>query len=126
MALAELAGRVGNQVLRRGLRGLAGSEGGERDLVPGQPVQTVRPHKKETDQSHTSVWLDAEDERSPMDMVFEERPIPWEDTIVACWGGGDPKLGHPIEYIKLDDCTEANPAICKYCGLRYYHSGSHH
>jgi len=36
--------------------------------------------------------------------------------------GIDPALGHPIEYISLDG---AGPAVCKYCGLRYYKGDAH-
>jgi len=34
---------------------------------------------------------------------------------VACDGGGGP-LGHPVEYMTLEDKGEV---ICKYCGRRY-------
>ncbi len=40
-----------------------------------------------------------------------------------CDGGGG-ALGHPIEYIQLDNVASKGPAICKYCGLRYEHD--HH
>lgn len=45
-------------------------------------------------------------------------------TRVMCvWNAGtDPALGHPIEYISLDGTS---PAVCKYCGLRYYQGDAH-
>ncbi|GBG70553.1 hypothetical protein CBR_g6679 [Chara braunii] len=36
--------------------------------------------------------------------------------------GKDPALGHPVEYINLDS---AEPAVCKYCGLRYVQKDHH-
>ena len=35
----------------------------------------------------------------------------------------NPSLGHPIEFICLD---LKDPAICKYCGLRYVQHDHHH
>ena len=34
----------------------------------------------------------------------------------------DPALGHPIEFICLD---LKEPAVCKYCGLRYVQDHHH-
>lgn len=28
-------------------------------------------------------------------------------------------MGHPTEWIQLDRRVGAEPAVCKYCGLRY-------
>ncbi|RDX98185.1 NADH dehydrogenase [ubiquinone] iron-sulfur protein 6, mitochondrial [Mucuna pruriens] len=53
--------------------------------------------------------------KSPMELINEVPPIKVEGRIVACEGDTNPALGHPIEYICLD---LAEPAICKYCGLR--------
>lgn len=45
---------------------------------------------------------------------------------VAVCDGGSGVLGHPIEYIQLDTVSN-EPAVCKYCGLRYkMGAGSHH
>lgn len=53
------------------------------------------------------------------------RQIAASDRIVSCWGGGSVALGHPVEYINLDGTTSEDPAVCKYCGLRY-HLDHHH
>lgn len=78
-----------------------------------------------------------------MELINEVPPIKIEGRIVACEGGiayllqlvyifyccytkccdgadSDPALGHPIEFICLD---KKDPAICKYCGLRYVQHG---
>ena len=34
-------------------------------------------------------------------------------------------LGHPVEFIKVYGTTESEPAVCKYCGLRFYYAGAH-
>ena len=39
------------------------------------------------------------------------------DVTAVCDGGGG-VLGHPIEYIQLNTVSN-EPAICKYCGLRF-------
>jgi uncharacterized Zn-finger protein len=39
------------------------------------------------------------------------------DRYAVCEGGSG-ALGHPIQYIQLDR-VNPEPAICKYCGLRY-------
>jgi hypothetical protein len=45
------------------------------------------------------------------------------DLRMVWWTAGmDPALGHPIEYISLDG---SKPAVCKYCGLRYYQGDAH-
>ncbi|CAI6003555.1 unnamed protein product [Closterium sp. NIES-64] len=36
--------------------------------------------------------------------------------------GPNPALGHPVEYINVD---APQPAVCKYCGLRYLQDHSH-
>lgn len=48
-----------------------------------------------------------------------------QTRIAQCWGGGDVALGHPIEYINLDGTTLEDPAVCKYCGLRYFLGHQH-
>ncbi|ONK55767.1 uncharacterized protein A4U43_C10F780 [Asparagus officinalis] len=61
--------------------------------------------------------------KSPMELINEVPPIKVEGRIVACEGDNDPALGHPIEFICLD---LKDPAICKYCGLRYVQHDHHH
>nr|GMC96500.1 NADH dehydrogenase [ubiquinone] iron-sulfur protein 6, mitochondrial [Ipomoea batatas] len=58
-----------------------------------------------------------------MELINEVPPIKVEGRIVACEGDSDPALGHPIEFICLD--LDA-PAVCKYCGLRYFQDHGHH
>ena len=38
--------------------------------------------------------------------------------------GGGP-LGHPLEYIRLSKVDPTEPAVCKYCGLRFIKKGAH-
>uniref|UniRef100_A0A7N0T8H8 Zinc finger CHCC-type domain-containing protein n=1 Tax=Kalanchoe fedtschenkoi TaxID=63787 RepID=A0A7N0T8H8_KALFE len=57
-----------------------------------------------------------------MELINEVPPITVEGRIVACEGDTDPALGHPIEFICLD---KAEPAVCKYCGLRYVQDHHH-
>ena len=78
----------------------------------------MRPHKQESDESHTSKWQDA-NRPSPMQMVHDVEPMAVAGNLTRCWGGGDFRLGHPVEYIKLDDCDYTNPAVCKYCGCAF-------
>uniref|UniRef100_A0A2N9FAU3 Zinc finger CHCC-type domain-containing protein n=1 Tax=Fagus sylvatica TaxID=28930 RepID=A0A2N9FAU3_FAGSY len=60
--------------------------------------------------------------KSPMELINEVPPIKVEGRIVACEGDSNPALGHPIEFI----CLDLNePAICKYCGLRYVQEHHH-
>lgn len=40
------------------------------------------------------------------------------DAHVAICDGGSGALGHPIEYIQLDTVSN-EPAVCKYCGLKF-------
>ncbi|THG09879.1 hypothetical protein TEA_008698 [Camellia sinensis var. sinensis] len=61
--------------------------------------------------------------KSPMELINEVPPIKVEARIVACEGDSNPALGHPIEFICLD---KDEPAICKYCGLRYVQDHGHH
>ncbi|CAI9767779.1 unnamed protein product [Fraxinus pennsylvanica] len=72
--------------------------------------------------SHTAKWMQDTSKKSPMELINEVPPIKVQGRIVACEGDNDPALGHPIEFI----CLDLNePAICKYCGLRYV-QGHHH
>ncbi|KAH0686592.1 hypothetical protein KY290_018202 [Solanum tuberosum] len=56
-----------------------------------------------------------------MELISEVPPIKVEGRIAAC-EGDSPALGHPIEYICLD---LPEPAICKYCGLRFVQDHHH-
>jgi NADH dehydrogenase (ubiquinone) Fe-S protein 6 len=45
---------------------------------------------------------------------------------VAVCDGGSGALGHPIEYIQLNNVSD-EPSACKYCGLRFkMKAGAHH
>ena len=85
------------------------------------PSQSMRPHKVEgEDATHTEKWLFAA-EKSPMDLIAEVAPIGIHNHTAVCYGSDDTNLGHPVEYICLNDVTSPeHPATCKYCGLRYY------
>ncbi|KAH7538429.1 hypothetical protein FEM48_Zijuj03G0198500 [Ziziphus jujuba var. spinosa] len=72
--------------------------------------------------NHTAKWMQDTSKKSPMELINEVPPIKVEGRIVACEGDNDPALGHPIEFICLD---LAEPAICKYCGLRYVQDHHH-
>ncbi|GAB4858177.1 hypothetical protein Ancab_009574 [Ancistrocladus abbreviatus] len=73
--------------------------------------------------THTAKWMQDASKKSPMELINEVPPIKVEGRIVACEGDTNPALGHPIEFICLD---KDEPAICKYCGLRYVQDHSHH
>ncbi|KAK4362798.1 hypothetical protein RND71_018039 [Anisodus tanguticus] len=60
--------------------------------------------------------------KSPMELINEVPPIKVEGRISACEGDTNPALGHPIEYICLD---LPEPAVCKYCGLRFVQDHHH-
>ena len=40
--------------------------------------------------------------------------------------GADPALGHPVEFIVLNDTSAEFPAVCKYCGNRFYQKAHAH
>ncbi|KAF8044411.1 hypothetical protein BT93_A2410 [Corymbia citriodora subsp. variegata] len=71
---------------------------------------------------HTAKWMQDTSKKSPMELINEVPPIKVEGRIVACEGDSDPALGHPIEFICLD---LDEPAVCKYCGLRYIQEHHH-
>lgn len=53
---------------------------------------------------------------------IEQEPIKEVDAVVArCDGGPRPEMGHPVEYIKMQDGVVA---VCKYCGVRYVRKGT--
>lgn len=55
-----------------------------------------------------------------MELIGEVPPIVVDENVVACDGGPNPAMGHPIEYIRCDE-NEPSPSVCKYCGLRFIH-----
>ncbi|KDP21769.1 hypothetical protein JCGZ_00556 [Jatropha curcas] len=71
---------------------------------------------------YTIVILPDTTKKSPMELINEIPPIKVEGRIVACEGDTNPALGHPIEFICLD---LKEPAVCKYCGLRYVQDHHH-
>ena len=73
--------------------------------------------------THTSKWL-SEGREGPMEMIQRVPPSPVKANVVAC-RGGQSQLGHPVEFIKVLGTTIDEPAVCKYCGLRYYHDAEH-
>mmetsp|Transcript_3618 Transcript_3618/g.12697 ORF Transcript_3618/g.12697 Transcript_3618/m.12697 type:complete len:149 (-) Transcript_3618:110-556(-) len=73
--------------------------------------------------THTSKWL-SEGREGPMEMIARVEPIAVESKVVACRGGQN-QLGHPVEFIKVYGTSKDEPAVCKYCGLRYYFDGHH-
>jgi uncharacterized Zn-finger protein len=64
--------------------------------------------------------------RSNAEVLIHKVPaIEVSGHVAVCDGGGG-ALGHPVEYIQLDTVSK-EPAICKYCGLRFkMKSGGHH
>ncbi|XP_047327616.1 NADH dehydrogenase [ubiquinone] iron-sulfur protein 6, mitochondrial [Impatiens glandulifera] len=73
--------------------------------------------------SHTAKWMQDTSKKSPMELINEVPPIKVQGRIAACEGDNNPALGHPIEFICLD---LDQPAICKYCGLRFVQDHGHH
>ncbi|EFJ16177.1 hypothetical protein SELMODRAFT_59777, partial [Selaginella moellendorffii] len=71
---------------------------------------------------HTSKWMHNKEKKSPMQLISEVPPIVVHDRIVACIGGNNLALGHPVEFICLD---LPHPQVCKYCGLRYVQDHHH-
>lgn len=45
---------------------------------------------------------------------------------LRCVLSGDPRLGHPIEFIQLNKVRPDEPSTCKYCGLRFIMAHGHH
>ncbi|CAI0390615.1 unnamed protein product, partial [Linum tenue] len=71
---------------------------------------------------HTGKWMQDTTKKSPMELINEIPPIKVEGRIAACEGDTNPALGHPIEFICLD---LKEPAVCKYCGLRFVQDHHH-
>ncbi|BAM81389.1 NADH dehydrogenase I iron-sulfur protein 13kDa subunit [Cyanidioschyzon merolae strain 10D] len=55
-----------------------------------------------------------------MELIEQVPPLVVEREVIACNGGPNVAMGHPIEYIRVDAADPA-PSVCKYCGLRYIH-----
>ncbi|KAJ4892773.1 NADH dehydrogenase [ubiquinone] iron-sulfur protein 6 [Raphanus sativus] len=72
--------------------------------------------------NHTAKWMQDRSKKSPMELINEVPPIKVVGRTAACEGDTNPALGHPIEFICLD---LHEPAICKYCGLRYVQDHHH-
>ncbi|KAI4330798.1 hypothetical protein MLD38_029047 [Melastoma candidum] len=85
-------------------------------------VSSHPPEKISDFSPHTAKWMQDSSNKSPMELINEIPPIKVEGRIVACEGDSNPALGHPIEFICLD---KAEPAVCKYCGLRYVQDHHH-
>jgi len=51
-------------------------------------------------------------------------PIEVDADIAVC-DGGDPRLGHSLQYIQLNKIDPREPETCKYCGLRYIRKAHH-
>lgn len=60
--------------------------------------------------------------KTPQELVEEVPPIPVNGARVACDGGPNPAMGHPVVYLNLD---KGIPKACSYCGLRYYNANHH-
>ena len=56
-------------------------------------------------------------------MLVNKIPVKEVEGYVAVCDGGGGALGHPLEYIQLDTVSN-EPAVCKYCGVRF--KASHH
>jgi len=64
--------------------------------------------------------------RSDAEALINKVPVIEVAGHVAVCDGGGGALGHPVEFIQLDNVSKA-PAICKYCGLRFkMKAGGHH
>lgn len=72
---------------------------------------------------HTAKWMQEHYKKSPMELIAVVPPIEVKGRIAVCEGAKDPALGHPVEYINVDD---PRPNVCKYCGLRYVQEAHHH
>mmetsp|Transcript_28349 Transcript_28349/g.28643 ORF Transcript_28349/g.28643 Transcript_28349/m.28643 type:complete len:108 (-) Transcript_28349:83-406(-) len=58
------------------------------------------------------------------ELVDKVAPIEIKGNMAICDGGGG-ALGHPIEYIQLNN-VYGTIGVCKYCGLRFKKAkGSH-
>ena len=55
-----------------------------------------------------------------MERIDQVPPIVVDREVIACDGGPSLDMGHPIEYIRVEE-GDPEPSVCKYCGLRYIH-----
>mmetsp|Transcript_17046 Transcript_17046/g.19044 ORF Transcript_17046/g.19044 Transcript_17046/m.19044 type:complete len:112 (-) Transcript_17046:104-439(-) len=62
--------------------------------------------------------------RTPQEMINSVPVIEVDGDIAIC-DGGDPHLGHPVEYIQLNKVDPTQPSICGYCGLRFVRKPHH-
>lgn len=63
--------------------------------------------------------------RSNAQKLVNKVPVIEVPSTVAVCDGGSGALGHPVEYIQLDTVSN-EPAVCKYCGLRFKMGKVHH
>lgn len=61
---------------------------------------------------------------SSEDLIDKVPVIEVDGTLAVCDGGGG-SLGHPLEYIQLNDDAPTEPKVCLYCGLRFVMKGAH-
>lgn len=57
--------------------------------------------------------------RSDAEELVNKVPVVAVDGPTALCDGGGGSLGHPIEFIQLNNKNPHIPAVCKYCGVRY-------
>ncbi|XP_071732147.1 NADH dehydrogenase [ubiquinone] iron-sulfur protein 6, mitochondrial-like [Rutidosis leptorrhynchoides] len=97
-----------------------------KTLKPPSSSVSLRPFSgvvnSEITTTHTSKWMQDTTKKSPMELINEVPPIKVEGRTAACEGDTNPALGHPIEFICLG---KNEPAVCKYCGLRYVQDHHH-
>ncbi|MFX6574583.1 zinc-finger domain-containing protein [Acinetobacter baumannii] len=112
--MAALAGKNGMKLATQLMKTLTGGSSNSRCItgIVGTEITTT----------HTEKWMQDSSKKSPMELINEVPPIKVQGRIVACEGDNDVALGHPIEFICLD---KAEPAICKYCGLRFVQDHHH-
>ncbi|CAI5457782.1 unnamed protein product [Closterium sp. Yama58-4] len=87
-----------------------------------QPARLVQERAMVLGADHTSKWMQRVEQPSPMELVNAVPPILVHLRVVVCRGGPNPALGHPVEYINVD---APQPAVCKYCGLRFLQEHHH-
>ena len=65
--------------------------------------------------------------RSNAEQLIAEFPVVEVSSTRAICDGGGGVLGHPVEYIQLDNMTPEIPTACQYCGTRFVMKpGNHH
>ncbi|CAN4089388.1 unnamed protein product [Withania somnifera] len=117
--MASFGSKQGISMANNLLKALAGSSSNFRFNARSFTGGVVR---TEVITSHTAKWMQDTIKKSPMELINEVPPIKVEGRIAACEGDTNPALGHPIEYICLD---LPEPALCKYCGLRFVQDHHH-